>query len=84
MINNDKNDRQPLFTIVLSVIFVAIYHCLVCHFCRYHCVICHFCRYLPLFYPVIFVVIYHCVVTTKMTDNTIVNNDKIDKQHNGK
>jgi hypothetical protein len=50
MENNDKNDRQhngkqqqtlcclsflSLFTIVLSVIFVVIYHCVVGHFCRY-------------------------------------------------
>jgi hypothetical protein len=98
MVNNDKNDRQQnglpflsLTIIVLSVIFVVIYHCVVCHFCRYLPLCCL--SSLSLFtivLSVIFVVIYHCVVCDfcrylpLMTDNTMVNNDKNDRQHNGK
>jgi flagellar biosynthesis component FlhA len=34
-----------LFNIVLSVIFVVIYHCVVCDFVViYHCAVCDFCR----------------------------------------
>jgi hypothetical protein len=52
MKNNDKNDRPflSLFTIVLSVIFVVIYHCVVCHFFSLFTIVVF----------VIFDVIYHC------------------------
>jgi VanZ family protein len=94
MVNNDK------------VIFVVIYHCVVCHFCRYlplcclsflslffivvsvifvviyHCVVGHFCRYLPLCCMSFLSLL--TIVVSEMTDTTMKNNDKNDRQHNGK
>ena len=52
-----------LFTIVLSIIFVVIYHCVVCHFCRYLPLCClTFLSLFTIVLSVLRVIIYHCVV----------------------